>query len=285
MPPSDPRPPITINPTADLPGLPGSPALQALWQDSLGWQPNPSQQHQFQQLYHAVLQGNQAFNLTRITESEEFWEKHLWDSLSGIRMALSPSTSVGDKAVEPRFEVAQDSAQASPPRPLHVIDIGTGAGFPGIPVAIARPDWQVTLLDSTRKKMAFLDTVLSALDISNAQTLTARVEALGHDPNHRSQYDLALLRAVAPAPVCAEYALPLLNRGGLAVLYRGLWTDSETQAIQSVVQKLGGELQEVTALKTPLSGGDRHCVMLRKMAPTPDTFPRGIGIPTKDPLQ
>lgn len=243
--------------------IPELPTLNPLWQE-LGWQPIAEQQAQFQQLYEGVLQGNQQFNLTRITEPLEFWEKHLWDSLSGIAPLLEES-------------IASEL-------PQRAIDIGTGAGFPGIPVAIACPTWHVTLLDSTRKKVQFLETVAARLGLTNVATRVDRVEAIGQQPQHREQYDLALVRAVAAAAVCAEYALPLLKIGGLAVLYRGLWTEEETAALEPVAQQLGGTVERVAAFKTPITQGERHCLYLRKVASTPPQFPRAVGTPAQKPL-
>lgn len=254
----------------DLQDAPALPDYLELWQSSLNWQPTPAQQQQFQQLYAAILTGNQQFNLTRIIHPEEFWEKHLWDSLSGIQPFLAPS-----EVMLPPL---------SPDLPLRAIDIGTGAGFPGIPIAIAQPTWHVTLLDSTRKKLVFLDRVLEQLGMTNASTLVDRAEAIGQHPGHRQQYDLALVRAVAAASVCAEYTLPLLTQGGLAILYRGQWTPEETAALNPIIESLGGTVEAVIGFKTPVSCSDRHCLYLRKHTPTPDEFPRPIGVPTQSPL-
>ena len=163
------------------------PELNEIWQSTLDWQPNQKQQEQFERLYQAILAGNRQFNLTRITAANDFWEKHLWDSLAGLGIAKSKQG-------------------------LTAIDIGTGAGFPGIAIAIAQPQWQVTLLDATRKKVRFLDTLIDNLALENVTTLTGRAEAVGQQ-SHREAYDLALVRAVGSASVCAEYAVPLLKNG------------------------------------------------------------------------
>ncbi len=238
------------------------PALLDLWQETLHWQPNPLQQSQFQSLYQQILQGNRQFNLTRITEPEEFWEKHLWDSLRGIAsLPLTPD-----------------------PASLKVLDIGTGAGFPGLPIAFAHPTWSLTLLDSTRKKINFLNQVRDELSLQQVQTLCDRVEALGQNLRYRATYDLALIRAVSAASVCAEYALPLVKVGGLAILYRGHWHTEETAALAPILEQLGATLETVDTFLTPLTGGERTCLYLRKTAPTPPQFPREIGMPTQKPL-
>jgi 16S rRNA (guanine527-N7)-methyltransferase len=276
-------------PTTDLPTTLSAelPLLLELWQSTCGWQPDPAQHQQFQHLYAQILDGNQRLNLTRITEPTEFWEKHLWDSLSGLmpflgtanrqREAESGAES-GISAIAPPVTLGQL------PRPFSVIDIGTGAGFPGIPVAIAFPDATVTLLDSTRKKIVFIDSMLATLGLSNTKTCVERVEQIGQQRQHRGAYDVALLRAVAPATVCAEYALPLLSANGLAILYRGQWTADEETALKGAIAQLGGRLEHVAQFTTPLSQSQRHCLYLRKVAPTPGQFPRAVGVPSQLPL-
>ena len=227
------------------------PLMVDIWQQTLNWQPDEKQQEQFQQLYSSIVAGNRLLNLTRITEPLEFWEKHLWDSLRGIAPLLLNSLPITD------YQLPITNPQ--------VIDIGTGAGFPGVPCAIACPHWQVTLLDSTRKKIAFLDSLLAQLGLPNAKTLIGRAEQINQQFQYRKHYDIALIRAVASASVCAEYALPFLKVGGLAILYRGHWTDEEASDLQPVIERLGGKLESIEALTTPLSQSVRHCLYLRKV--------------------
>lgn len=230
------------------------PEMTELWQQTLDWSPNVQQQRQFQHLYQRTLDGNRQLNLTRITAPEEFWEKHLWDSLQGVALLQANTLQ-------------------------KIIDVGTGGGFPGIPIAIAQPHWTVTLLDSTRKKINFLQTLLLSLGIENVALLCDRAEHVGQNPDHREVYDTALVRAVGPAPVCAEYTLPLVKVGGLAVLYRGQWSASDTEALRSAVEPLGGRIDSIEAFLTPISRSVRHCLYLRKVAPTPKQFPRPVGVP------
>ncbi|HEY9662962.1 MAG TPA: 16S rRNA (guanine(527)-N(7))-methyltransferase RsmG [Allocoleopsis sp.] len=269
------------------------PLLQEVWQQTLNWQPDPVQQASFQQLYQQILQANQALNLTRITAPQEFWEKHLWDSLRGILPWLSGETQESKETEESGSHLQSDQGEVSEPEAekpaiapssFHVIDIGTGAGFPGVPVAIVQPTWQITLMDSTRKKTAFLDTLIHDIALQNATTLTDRAEQIGKTAPHRGHYDLALIRAVAGASVCAEYALPLLKVGGVAVLYRGQWTDEEATSLRRASHLLGGKLESVEDCATPLTQGVRHCIYLRKVKPTPATYPRPAGVPTHKPL-
>ena len=240
------------------------PEMGEIWQKTLNWQPTSWEENQFQQLYQLILAGNRQFNLTRITEPEEFWEKHLWDSLRGIapKQLFIPGIEKGKR----------------------IIDIGTGAGFPGIPISLVFPNSQVTLLDSTGKKISFIETILSALALNNAKTLLGRAEEVGQQIQHRQQYDLAVIRAVGNVSACAEYALPLVKKAGLAVIYRGTWTQAENESLEIAVTQLGGVIELIEEFSTPLSNSIRHCLYLRKVANTPISFPRAVGIPSQKPI-
>jgi 16S rRNA (guanine527-N7)-methyltransferase len=166
---------------------PTLPDLQSIWQESLGWQPTASQQAQFEQLYHAILAGNRRLNLTRITDPLDFWEKHLWDSLRGIRQFLQQGDGaeierVGEETGSEPSPVQPQSGDMRSQNRFSAIDIGTGAGFPGSPIAIVQPDWIITLLDSTRKKIEFLNSLVKDLSITNAIPCSDRVEQLGRHP-------------------------------------------------------------------------------------------------------
>jgi 16S rRNA (guanine527-N7)-methyltransferase len=236
------------------------PTMVKLWQETMNWQPTDRQQSQLQSLYNEVIIANQQLNLTRITQPEEFWEKHLWDSLRGV----------GDLINHPDA--------------LQVIDIGTGAGFPGLPLAISRPDWQLTLVDSTAKKVGFIESIAPELGLTNVRPIVSRIEELGQNRSHRHRSDLALIRAVAAANICAEYALPLVKVGGTAILYRGNWTEEEATSLELAVAKLGGEISKIDRFTTPISYSIRHCIWLHKTTDTHPYYPRAIGIPTQKPL-
>lgn len=250
-----------INPLEALPPLPAD--CLKYWQDSLQWQPNAAQMEKFELLYHVICVGNQHLNLTRLLAPEEFWEKHLWDSVAGLR---------------PLHRWGFDA------QGLTVIDIGTGGGFPGLPVAILYPEHQVTLLDSTQKKIQFLNDAVATLELQNVQGVAGRAEAIAHAPSHRAQYDIALIRAVASPPACAEYALPYLKIGGIAVLYQGHWTEEDGDRLQSAVKQLEGKILAVESFVTPISQSIRHCIYLQKTASTPHRYPRDVGVPAKNPL-
>jgi 16S rRNA (guanine527-N7)-methyltransferase len=236
------------------------PDMDQVWQETIDWCPNEQQRSQLQLLYLAVITANQKLNLTRITEPREFWEKHLWDSLRGVGTLINDSLA------------------------LKTIDIGTGAGFPGLPLAIARPDWQLTLVDSTAKKIGFIQEIAPELNLTNIDPLVSRIEEVGQAREHRHHYDLALIRAVASANICAEYALPLVKIGGTAILYRGNWTDEEAESLELAVAKLGGEISKVDRFTTPISNSIRHCIYIHKTANTHPYYPRNVGIPTLKPI-
>lgn len=214
--------------------------MSALWLKTLKWQPDERQQDLFQQLYRSVLEGNSRLNLTRITEPTEFWEKHIWDSIAGVV----------------HLERCETASKA------RAIDIGTGGGFPGLPIAIAFPSLHVTLLDSTRKKTLFLDSAIADLGLTNAVTLTGRAEILGRQSSHVRSYDLATIRAVGTAALCAQYALPFLRSGGMAVLYRGQWTQNDLAELEAVLPDCSGTIAAIERFFSPLSGSVRHCIYL-----------------------
>ncbi len=239
---------------------PKLPEMTDIWQQTLGWQPDAQQQSLFQQLYELIIIGNKQLNLTRITDPQEFWEKHLWDSLRGIKQFLGAN------------------------KKLAVIDIGTGAGFPGIPTAMTVANCTVDLLDSTQKKITFLEKTSAELNLGNVRTITGRAEEIGQQRTYREKYNVALIRAVATATVCAEYALPLLKQNGLAVIYRGTWAPEENLALENAVEELGGVIENIEEFRTPLTNSIRHCIYLRKVSQTPTKYPRAVGVPTQRPL-
>lgn len=221
--------------------IPTLPEMNSLWRETLDWAPTPSVRQQFQRLYELIVTGNRQVNLTRITEPTAFWEKHLWDSLRGIAPILQ------------QRETAK-----------RAIDIGTGAGLPGIPVAIACADMEVTLLDSRRKKMVFVDRALDELGLGNATTVVGRAEQVAKQNAYRDEYDLVLVRAVGSVSACVEYALPFLGPNGLAVLYRGRWSEEDALSVATAAERLGGAIESVDGFTTPLTHAVRHCASVRR---------------------
>jgi 16S rRNA (guanine527-N7)-methyltransferase len=208
-----------------------------LWQITLDWHPTFAQEQQFEHLYNLVLEGNKTQNLTRITSPQDFWEKHLWDSLRGVTSYFGQEN-------------------------LNVIDIGTGAGFPGLPLAIAQPTWQVTLLDSKQKKITYVADVIEKMQLSNCCAIAGRSEEINRTKLHAQKYDLALIRAVGSVELCAQYTLPFLKSAGKAVLYRGQWSDSETAELTKTCETVGAEMRKVETFFTPLTASARHCLQL-----------------------
>ena len=270
-----------------------------LWQQTLSWQPTSEQQALFQKLYEQILDGNTRLNLTRITEPEEFWEKHLWDSVSGLAPWLTdePDDDGAEEFEEPGLEDigepdTESEEEDEEEGPIRIVDIGTGGGFPGLPAAIALAPItgpvDLTLVDSTRKKIFFLQELCQQLQLKSfgikANCLAIRAETLGQQAAHRETYDLALVRAVGSTVTCAEYVLPLLQIDGQAVLFRGQWSTADTEALLPILDLLGGELTDLQSWKTPITKSDRHCLFIHKVAPTPDDLPRAVGVPAKTPL-
>jgi len=217
------------------------PLMEDVWNETLGWQPNLTQQKLFDQFYQQILIGNQQFNLTRIIEVTDFWEKHLWDSLRGIKTLLD-----------------------TPEVPRKVIDIGTGAGFPGVPIAIALPKTQVVLLDSTHKKLKFIDQVISDINLPNTTTLLGRAEQINNQVNHRHQYDVVTIRAVAKIELCVQYSLPFLSPDGVAILYRGNWTEEEADQLEKILPKYKAKITNITSFTTPITNSQRHCIYIQR---------------------
>lgn len=220
------------------------PNAAEIWQTTLAWQPNPQQQEKFALFYHAMLTANSQVNLTRITDAKDFWEKHLWDALSGIQPWL------GDLSRDPGAKV---------------VDIGSGAGVPGVPVAIARPDWQITLLEARRKKVSFLESLPALLGLDNLKAVWGRAE----DYQPQASFDLALMRAVGSIQQCLSFALPLVKPGGRVILYRGQLQESDQQDLEQELQHWQATLEQVQAWQTPLTASIRHCLLIRSHAPHP----------------
>ena len=214
----------------------------------------------FERYSQELLIWNQRVNLTRITEPEEVVVKHFLDSLS-VYLALQPL-----------------------PPSLSLIDVGSGAGFPGLPLKIALPDLRLTLLEVVGKKMAFLQHLVKVLNLTQVTLLTARAEEAGHLLNQREQYDVAVARAVAPLPVLAEYTLPLTKVGGLVVVQKGQHPAEEVKQAANALGILGGKVSQIMPVSVPGLEAARHLVVIQKKKPTPLSYPRRPGLPAKKPI-
>ena len=244
------------------PGPSGPPPHPALWH-ALGWTPDPGQLAQLQALNRLLHDWNQRVNLTRLVEGDDYWIGQVFDSLWPLR----------------------DLLVAAHHDPLQVIDVGTGGGFPGLAVAIALPHAQLTLVDSVGRKIEAVRTMAAALGLAERVTLRwERVERSGRSPECRGSFHLAIARAVATAPVVAEYLVPLLQPTGRAVLYRGQWSAGDQGALERAARHLRVEVESVQAIDLPAERGVRHAVRLRPLAPCPATYPRPVGVALKAPL-
>lgn len=199
---------------------------------------------------------NERMNLTNVPR-DEAWRTHFADALLPL-------------AVRELF-----------PHNASLIDVGTGAGFPGLAIAALRPDMHVVLLDALNKRCTFLTEVVLALGLSNVQVVHARAED-GVRGTHRAAYDIACGRAVAHMRVLAEYLLPYVKTGGRALCWKGPAAGEETQAAQNAIHLLGGHLETILPIPVPDTG--HQLVVIKKTRPTPDLYPRAAGIPAKKPL-
>ena len=226
----------------------------------LGLSLSPAQLHAFEIYSQELTTWNRRLNLTRISEPEQIVVKHFLDSLSVYR------------------------ALTDFPAAFSMIDVGAGAGFPGIPLKIAMAEIELTLLEATAKKSVFLQHVLDLLCLAQAAVLTARAEEAGQDPAHRERYDVAVARAVAAIPVLAEYTLPLVKLGGLVVAQKGRHPAEEVDDAAQALRTLGGEVTGINPVQVPGLSGARHLVIIQKIGSTPEEYPRRSGVPAGNPI-
>lgn len=231
----------------------------------LGLPLSKQQLNAFQLYYEELVEWNERFNLTAITEYEQVQIRHFADSLSclvAIRQEARPPEGRG----------------------LRCIDVGSGAGFPGIPIKLYCPQMNVVLLEATGKKVDFLQHVIARLGLKEIGAIKSRAEELGNEPAHREQYDLALARAVAELPVLAEYTLPFCRLGGMVIAQKGVRAQEEAQLAQHAVSMLGGRVRRVIPIELLGLAEARNLVVIEKTARTPDKYPRRPGMPAKYPL-
>ena len=209
-----------------------------------------------------LVEANEIANLTAITDDEGVQIRHFLDSLSCLKALEANERFSGTR----------------------MIDVGTGAGFPGIVLKIACPGLRLTLLEATAKKVRFLESVVRALGLENVTVLHGRAEDLGQDPRHRERYDWAIARAVADLPVLAEYLLPLVSLSGPAIAQKGESAPAEVQRAEWAISQLGGRVRRLIGVELVGLAETRYLVLLDKVAATPAKYPRRSGMPTKRPL-
>ena len=204
-----------------------------------------------------MLEWNEKINLTAITEPKEVILKHFVDSLTILKYLEKEEK---------------------------IIDVGTGAGFPGIPLNIMNDDCEYTLLDSLNKRIIFLNEVISKLQLKNIETIHSRVEEFGKSKKYRENYDIATSRAVAPLNVLLEYLLPLVKVNGICICMKGSNVKEEIEDSKNAISILGGKLEKIETINLPDSDITRNIVIIRKIKNTPAKYPRKPGTPTKEPI-
>lgn len=224
----------------------------------LGIEISEQQLQQFMDYYELLIEKNKVMNLTAITEFKEVIYKHFIDSLSLVRV-YRPSNE-------------------------RILDLGTGAGFPGIPLKIIFPEIDIVLLDSLNKRLLFLDEVIGKLGLVKVKTLHGRAEDYGKTLDYRESFDLCVSRAVAKLSSLSEYCLPYVKKGGYFIPYKSGTIAEELQLSNNALKILGAQLEKVDTFVLTDTDIERSLVMIKKVATTPKNYPRSAGKPSKEPL-
>ncbi len=234
----------------------------AIGASKLGLSLNPTQMDKFQTYYEELTRWNRHINLTRITDYEDVQIKHFLDSLT----------------------VALAWPNAAPPPGTHLIDIGSGAGIPGLPLKIAFPSIELVLLESAAKKAGFIDHIIDLLGLEGTEVVAERAEEAAHKPQYREVFQAALARGVATLATGVELALPFCKQGGSFIAQKKGDIQQEVAQAERAIGLMGGELQEVKGIDLAEFGDKRSLVIIDKVSPTPPRYPRRPGMPRKRPL-
>ena len=217
------------------------------------------QEEQFIQYYELLIEWNKVMNLTGITEFDEVLEKHFLDSVSLVKV----------------MDLKKE---------LTVLDLGTGAGFPGVPLKIVFPELDIVLMDSLNKRINFLNEVIKVLELQKIVAVHGRAEEMARDKKYRENFDLCLSRAVANLASLSEYCVPFVNVGGYFVSYKSGEVEEEVNGAINAIKRLGGKIQKVEKFQIGADNLGRSFVKIKKEKNTPKAYPRKAGTPTKDPL-
>lgn len=226
----------------------------------LGFEVSDDQIEKFRIYMDGVLEYNQHINLTSITDHDEFIDKHFADSILGTDC---------DEFIKAK----------------NVIDVGTGGGFPGVPMAIMNPDKEFILLDSLKKRLKIIDELCERAGINNVRTLHMRAEDAGKSKEYRQSFDLCVSRAVASMPVLSELCVPLVKEGGYFMAYKGPGYADELDAAKKAISITGGKVIEVREFKSSDLSFDHNVIVVKKVKPTPKAYPRKAGTPNKEPIK
>lgn len=221
---------------------------------------SPIQLEQYNQYYETLVEWNEKMNLTAITEREAVYLKHFFDSISAAFY----------------FDFT---------KPLQICDVGAGAGFPSIPIKIAFPNINITIVDSLNKRIHFLEHLAKELKLENVRFIHDRAETFGKNPQHREQYDVVMARAVARMSVLTELCLPLVKVGGTFIAMKAQSADEELQAGKKAITVMGGKVEQTHSFLLPIEESERKIVIVKKVKSTPKQYPRKPGTPNKTPVE
>jgi 16S rRNA (guanine527-N7)-methyltransferase len=230
----------------------------------------------FRVYQHELVEWNERFNLTAISDEKQVQVRHFLDSLSCLLVldGYRPASHASVRRIPESVRTLS----------LRIIDVGTGPGFPGLALKIVCPRLKLTLLEATAKKVTFLQHMVDLLKLKDVQVVQERAEQAGQTLEHREVYDVVVARAVAELAVLAEYTLPLCRLGGWVIVQKGLDVQAEVMAAERAVNLLGGKVRQLVDVEVPGLAESRSLVILDKVARTPPNYPRRPGMPHKRPL-
>ena len=214
---------------------------------------------QYNRYFELLIEWNEKINLTAITAPKDVAIKHIIDSITAYDAALFQAGTT-------------------------VIDVGTGAGFPGLPLKIFCPEIKLTLMDSLNKRIKFLQTVVEELGLTDVECVHARAEEGARNKKYRESFDIAVSRAVARLPILCEYCLPFVKKGGHFIALKGMQYNDEAEEAVKAIKVMGGSRTEIRPVKLPEIDDKRAVIIINKTMPTPKTYPRKAGTPTKNPI-